>query len=413
MDSDFFKRNKKQLTKIVVITIIVLFLYRLISNWPVTLEGIKKFFTVVRPFILAGILAYLLYFPCNYFEKKVFGNFKSRKAARVLSIVIVYIIFFLITITVIIYLIPIVFDSMIEISKNIPIYVETVRNLLLDIPEDSILSNLKLDLIVEKAQEFTGDKLETEIANYFDLERILGFTNQAINFGKTLIQLLMTFAVSVYMLFERESIAEYFKRFLEANTRKKTYLKVISIVREANDIFRKYITSQFIDAFIVGVIMIIALLLFKVKYAVFLGFLIGLFNLIPFFGALTAGLITVLMTIITGGVDQGLKTGVIILVLQQIDANILQPKIVGEHLQVSRILIISATTLGGAYFGVWGMFFGVPVLTTIKAVMDNITESKIKQNKIRRLINKRLLIRVKKPNKNTLRNLKIRRKQEA
>ena len=153
--------------------------------------------------------------------------------------------------------------------------------------------------------------------------------------------------------------------------------------------------------------MIIGLLALKVKYAVLLGFLIGLFNLIPFFGALTAGIVATMLTLVTGGPKLAFKTVVLIIILQQIDANIIQPKIVGQNLKISRILVLLSTTLGGAYFGIWGMFFGVPVLTTIKTIIDNITDNKIKENKIRRLINKRLLIKIKKPDKNTIKRLKI------
>ena len=413
MDSDFLKKNKKQLFKIIVITIIVLILYKLITNVKATMSIFMSFFAVIKPFVLAGILAYLLYFPCNYLEKKFSEKMKNKKIARVLSIAIVYILFFIFLVALMAYLIPVVFNSMSEIIKNAPDYIESLKRLVNDIPENSFLANFKIDLILNKVNMITTENIKNELVKYFNIDRLIGYTEHVVDFIKSIVRFLMTILVSIYILFEREELAIYFKKFLEARTKRKTYIKTLNIIKEANEIFRKYIVSQFMDAFIVGIIMILGLLAMQVKYAVLLGFLIGLFNLIPFFGALTAGIVAILLTIITGGSEKALKAGILILVLQQIDANIIQPKIVGSNLKVSRIVVILSTTLGGAYFGVWGMFFGVPVLTTLKAIMDNITDNKIRDNKIQRLVNKRLLIKIKKPNKNTIKRLRIKNKIKA
>ncbi len=413
MDSDFLKKNKKQLFKIIVITIIVLILYKLITNVKATMSIFMSFFAVIKPFVLAGILAYLLYFPCNYLEKKFSEKMKNKKIARVLSIAIVYILFFIFLVALMAYLIPVVFNSMSEIIKNAPDYIESLKRLVNDIPENSFLANFKIDLILNKVNMITTENIKNELVKYFNIDRLIGYTEHVVDFIKSIVRFLMTILVSIYILFEREELAIYFKKFLEARTKRKTYIKTLNIIKEANEIFRKYIVSQFMDAFIVGIIMILGLLAMQVKYAVLLGFLIGLFNLIPFFGALTAGIVAILLTIITGGSEKALKAGILILVLQQIDANIIQPKIVGSNLKVSRIVVILSTTLGGAYFGVWGMFFGVPVLTTLKAIIDNITDNKIRDNKIQRLVNKRLLIKIKKPNKNTIKRLRIKNKMKV
>lgn len=413
MDADFFKRNKKQITKIIVITIIILLLYRLISNLPATMATIGRFFSTLKPFMYASILAYLLYFPCNYLEKKVFKRLKSRTLSRMLSIGIVYLLFIAFLIVLLSFLVPIILNSVTELFNSLPDYIESFKKLFYNIPENSFFSNINLDLILERMEKFTSENLEGEITKYLNSEQFFAYTSQIVDFLKSIVQLILTFIVSIYMLFERENISIYFKRFLEARTQKKTYLKTLDIIQKANDIFRKYIVSQFTDAFIVSIIMTAALLVLKVEYAVLLGFLIGLFNLIPFFGALTAGIVATLLTVITGGPELALQTGIVIVVLQQIDANIIQPKIVGKHLQVSRILVISGTVLGGAYFGFWGMFFGVPVFTTIKAIVDNTTKNRIKQNKIRRLINKRLLVKIRKPDKHTIKRFKIKKRIEA
>ena len=118
----------------------------------------------------------------------------------------------------------------------------------------------------------------------------------------------------------------------------------------------------------------------NVKYAVLLGLMIGVFNIIPYFGAIVASGIAIVITIFTGGFGQALIMAIVVIVLQQIDANVINPKIVGSSLKLSPILIIFAVTIGGAYFGILGMFLSVPIVAIIKIlVLDYIELKSIKR----------------------------------
>ena len=143
---------------------------------------------------------------------------------------------------------------------------------------------------------------------------------------------------------------------------------------KGNEIFFKYISSQVLDAIIVGIIMSIALSIMGVKYSILLGFLIGVFNIIPYFGAIFAVIIATIVTLFTGGFSQAIWVVIVLIILQQIDANVINPKIIGDALEISRILIIFAVTVGGSYFGILGMFLGVPVVSVIKMMIDDYIE---------------------------------------
>ena len=113
----------------------------------------------------------------------------------------------------------------------------------------------------------------------------------------------------------------------------------------------------------------------NVEYATLLGFLIGIMNVIPYFGAIIGVAISVIITIFTGGWIKALWLCLVLIILQQIDANIVNPKILGNSLKISRILIIFSVTFFGAYFNVLGMFLGVPIIALIKVfVIDFIDE---------------------------------------
>ena len=115
----------------------------------------------------------------------------------------------------------------------------------------------------------------------------------------------------------------------------------------------------------------------KIKFAPLLGFMIGLFNMIPYIGAIIAVVIAGLITLITGGLSQVIWMFIVVIILQQIDANIINPKIIGQSLKISPLLVIFAVTVGGAYFGILGMFLAVPVMAVIKIVIEDFVDMKL------------------------------------
>ena len=139
---------------------------------------------------------------------------------------------------------------------------------------------------------------------------------------------------------------------------------------KSNEVFFRFIASQVLDAIIVGILTSVAMSILGVKYAILLGFMIGLFNLIPYLGAIIAVTVAIIITLFTGGIAQAVLMGVVVIILQQIDANIINPKIIGNSLSISPLLVIFAVTVGGAYFGVLGMFLAVPICTVIKLLIE-------------------------------------------
>ena len=150
-----------------------------------------------------------------------------------------------------------------------------------------------------------------------------------------------------------------------------TYKNLGRYFNRTNEIFFNFIAGQVIDGLVVGIITSIAMSMMGVKYAVPLGFMIGLFNLIPYFGAIIAVIIATLITFLTGGLTQAIFMVIVVTILQQIDANIINPKIIGNSLEISPLLVIFAVTVGGAYFGVWGMFLAVPIIAVIKVFITD------------------------------------------
>lgn len=359
--------------------------YKTIDSVSVILMGIRNFFGLLMPFLIAMLVAYILYIPCKNIE----STFKSVKIkivknhARGLSVLTIYIIVILIIFILINFIIPNVSDSIKDLASNIPNYYNSAIDYFNNLNEDALLSKLNVKEYISMLQEI---KIEKEIISWINLDNINSYIKGIVGATNFIFDMFVTIVVSIYMLLERSDIKSFLQNLSKAIFDKKTNEAIAKYYRKTNSIFFSFITSQILDAFIVGIITSIALSLMKVKYGVLLGFLIGLFNIIPYFGAIVAVIIAVLITIFTGGFIQAVWVAIITVILQQIDANIINPKILGSSLNLSPILVIFAVTAGGTYFGVLGMFLGVPVMAFLKVIItDFINYKNSKKNILKKI----------------------------
>ena len=242
-----------------------------------------------------------------------------------------------------------------------------------NLPPDSILNKIDIKSIISNLQNI-------DISQFFKIESITGYAKGVIDFAGIIFDLFVTIIVSIYLLLERTEILNFAKKLISSIFKSNVTKKINNYFRKTNEIFYKFIYSQVLDAFIIGILISIALSIMNVKYAVLLGLMIGIFNIIPYFGAIVASVIAIIITIFTGGFGQAVIMAIVVIILQQIDANIINPKIVGSSLKLSPILIIFAVTVGGAYFGILGMFLSVPIVAIIKIlVLDYIELKSIKR----------------------------------
>lgn len=355
-----------------VATVIV---YKTIDSVTEIFAVIGNFFDLLMPFILAILFAYILYIPCRGVE----NTFKSikfkpiKKHARGLSVLFVYILTILLIFVAFKFILPSVTESIKDLANNIPNYYNNAINYLNDLDEDSLLYKLNVKEYVGSLQEF---KIEQEIIKWFNVEKISSYIEGIVGATNFIFDVFVTFVVSIYMLLERSDIKSFLQNLSKAILDKKTNDSIAKYYKKTNSIFFTFITSQIIDAIIVGIVTSIAMSLMNIKYAVLLGFLIGLFNIIPYFGAIVAITIAVIITIFTGGIVQAIWLSVIVIILQQIDANVINPRILGTSLHLSPILVIFSVTVGGTYFGPLGMFLGVPTAAFLKMILEDFIKYK-------------------------------------
>ena len=369
------KQGWKKRISWLLIEITVVIVYKMLDNFSNVTEWFGTFFRILKPFLAGLLISYILFMPC----KKIEGileksKFKFvKKKARGLSVIATYIIFVLIVIIIINCIFPVLKESVVELVGNIPGYYETLVNKYKELPEDSVL---KSDVIKDKMTELSNVDVKQFLS--INNEKIIEYVKNIINIFSGIFDVFVSIIVSVYILLQRTTIMRFLRRFARALFKKNTYEAVNKYFTKANEVFFTFISSQLLDAVIVGILTTVAMLIIKVKYAPLIGFTIGLFNMIPYIGAIVAVAIGILITFITGGFGKAIAMAVVVIILQQIDANIINPKIIGVSLEVSPLLVIFAVTVGGAYFGIIGMFLGVPIAVVIKTVLNDWIDNKNK-----------------------------------
>lgn len=369
------KKNFSKWMYYFLLAVAIIFVYKFLDNVAVIGQAISRFFDVITPFLAGALLAYLLYIPASRIEKQFQKSKKKiiKKRARGISVFIIYVLAIALIILLVNVILPVVIDSVIELVSNFQNYWNVAMEKLGTLPDDSILKSKQAEEIVKSV----GDSIQNiDFSQYISTDKITGYIKSVIGVASGIFDVFVSFAVSVYILLQRGQIMNFLRKLTMAIFDEKTCDKIEKYVDSTNRIFFKFISGQIIDGIIVGILVTIGMSIIGVKYAILLGFMIGLFNIIPYFGAIVAVAISALITLITGGISQTLIMAIVVIILQQIDSNIINPKIIGNSLEISPLLVIFAVTVGGAYWGVLGMFLAVPVAAVLKIIIDDWVEFK-------------------------------------
>ncbi|HBC84430.1 MAG TPA: hypothetical protein DCZ30_03065 [Clostridiales bacterium] len=342
--------------------IAVIIVYKTLDNFKEIKVWISNLFSIIMPFIIGIIIAYLLYLPSRKLENLYKKVKFIKKKARLFSVITVYIIAIIIILLAIRFIVPVISQSIIDLVNNFQNYYSLAMENINSLPSDSIFKS-------EYAMGIADEIKNIDLKEFVNIERLSAYAKGAINIANGIFNFFVAIIVSVYILLERTEIVKFIKKLIKAMFNKNTYDNINKYFDRTNEIFLKFLASQLLDAIVVGILTSIAMSIMGVKYAVLLGFLIGLSNMIPYFGAIIGVIISIIITLLTGGVSQAIWMAISVIVLQQIDANIINPKIVGDSLKISPLLVIFAVTIGGAYFGILGMFLAVPVVAVIKIVL--------------------------------------------
>ena len=368
-----FKKSRLWVAALIITVIAILFHFALQSGL------FTKLFSVLEPILIGLCLAYLLNPLVKLLEKcffKLFGKRakkkgKLQKFCRALA-VLLSILLALGLISLIVYLIiPQLYATIAGLVGDLPTMIEnTIQWYNRTVDGNEILQSL-------------GDSLFTGFKNWVKgidtatiLNTLLKFTSGAYVAVVTIVHIIIGFILAIYLLYSRETLCAQAKRLCYALFDNDKVNAVLRTTREGHKIMSRFIIGKLIDSVIVGVLCFILMLILRLPYALLVSVVIGVTNVIPYFGPFIGGIPSALLILLTDPI-QGLTFIIMILILQQVDGNFIGPKILGDRIGLPPFWVMFAIIVGGGLFGFLGMVLGVPMLAIIFFVMRQISDRRL------------------------------------
>ena len=371
--------DTSHLSLILSITIAGLFIvaiYFAILNLNVFVGLLNDLGNVLTPFMYGLILAFLMSPIVSFFEVKAFASFKWKKnTKRVVSVLLSLLITFEIIILFFSFIIPQLIISLGSISEKLPEYIVIVEDLLGEWLVSYRLDNEWVNLLLDSSEDLLVNFLKT-IQGYLPL--ILDYSWQ---FTKMIFNLLLGIAIAMYVLIDRERFSLQAKKIIYFITNQKTGDYLIDLSRLSSNMIHRFILGKMLDSFIIGVICYVGMLVLGLSYPLLLSVIVGVTNMIPVFGPFIGAIPGALILLLVDPL-QALWFILFIILLQQFDGNYLGPRILGDSMGLPSLWIMFAIVVGGGYFGVVGMFLGVPIFAVIYIVSKKIISNKLEKDSI-------------------------------
>ena len=350
-------KNRK-LLMIALLLVVVLF-------WSRISEALSFLTGILKPFILGGALAFILNLPLSFLEKKVFRNLKGRgeKFKRPLSIFLSLVFVLLLILILLLTVVPEVISAFESIISSIPSLVTRVESWSNDVLTPVLKNNPEL----LKSLETNWDSLLSKSLSFLKdgLSALLSSTLVAAN---SLISSITSFVVAlifaIYVLGDKERLERQFRSLLKAYTSKETEEYVLHVFSVLHRSFSSFISGQCLEAVILGSIFILVLSILRFPYSVMIGVVVMFSALLPIVGAFIACFFGAFIILLSSPV-KALYFVVIFLIIQQLENNLIYPRVVGSSVGLPALWVFFAVTLGGALFGVVGMLFFIPVFSAV------------------------------------------------
>ena len=387
-------RNYLELGIYIVIAACIIILFeKTVGNISDIINIIRYFLDrvmrMIRPFIYAVIVAYFINSPMKQIEIAL-SSFKSLdrlpKLKRSLAIIFSYIIFIGVALVTVAYLLHEIVRSIVSIANNLQYTGRTIRIGYNSFIEEGVKSFIDTINSALSSDYTISDVLNSILDAFTKIVRgIPSFMNNiltgAVSFAYNILNYLLGMVIAFYILFDKENIKDLTKKILFVFLNKKYAKYIIEISCSSNNIFEKFLIGKLLDSMIVGILFFFVSAIMKLPYPPLLSLLIGITNMIPFFGPFI-GAVPVVLIVMLSNMSLALWTVLVIFVLQQFDGIVIGPKILGDSTGLKPMQVILAITLGGFFGGILGMFLGVPVFAVIWNMFMNIIDSRYESKKI-------------------------------
>lgn len=375
--------SKHMKKAIFLIGFAVLFMW-LLDNIVMVISIVKGLFSIISPFILGLVLAFLLNGPMRFLENKMpWGKDIFRKVnpgiKRGISFLITLTLFIAILSLISFIIIPGLINTLQDLISESSSYIEKVQVFVTNFIENN-------DQLMDWARfvEFDWDQLRDNSIE-FTKNKIISVLQSTLNFSMSivsgLIDLALAFVFSIYVLFQKEKLARQMKKLILALSPKKVAEKIFYIAELSNRTFSSFLHGQLLEAVILGSLFFIAMTIFRFPYPLMISVTIAVTSIIPIFGAFIGAFIGAFLLLV---IDYKMAFWFIImfLIIQQIEGNLIYPHVVGKAAGLPSIWILVAVTVGGSLMGVLGILLFIPIFSIVYTLLSEYVNNRLKEKKI-------------------------------
>ncbi|MFT4105312.1 MAG: AI-2E family transporter [Lacrimispora sp.] len=336
-----------------------------------------RLFGLITPFLVGGVMAFILNVPMKWIEKMLPLKEDSR-LRRPLSLCLTLILVIGILLLVTFVVMPELFHTVLSLQNSIPAFLAGVR---------------------EEAEKMFASN--PEIGNYINtiqvdwksfLERVVGFVttgagsvlSSTLSAAMSIISGVTTFGIglvfAIYILLQKETLSHQIKKLMAAFLPEEVMERTLELLKLTNDTFSNFLAGQCLEAVILGTMFFVALSIFRLPYALLIGVLIAFTALIPMFGAFIGLAIGAFLMLMVKPLD-ALIFLIIFLVLQQIEGNLIYPHVVGNSVGLPSIWVLVAVTIGGSALGIVGMLVFIPLCSVLYAVLREVVNKRLENRR--------------------------------
>ncbi len=321
---------------------------------------IDVFFGIVQPIIIGLCIAFVLSRPAGFFEDKLRALFKGRhnKLSKGLSILTIYTLLLLLILTLFGMVIPSLVDSVAVFIGNLEVYASNIEGLVASLPPQLIPEFLGSDFYRDMIANL-GSIIQGFLTGVFP--QIFSFTSTV---GSALSSTFFGLILSIYIVSERHHLAKQATRMIRAYAPKKAQTHIFSVSKISSFVFTKYIVGQLTEAVILGVLCFIGMSIFQFEYAMLISVIIGVTNIIPIVGPIVGAIPSAFILLMVEPIS-AVWFIIFIIILQQLESNLIYPRVVGGSVGLPGPYVLSGVLIGGGMFGAVGMLLALPVLSVI------------------------------------------------
>lgn len=373
---EVFKSIVSNIWYVIAIIATIALVVMMIAKWGLVVEFLGRLINILMPFIFGFFFAYLIKPLVSLFQKCLDKISKGRalKLKKVISVIISYIIVIGVLTIIVVYIFPQVRDSGKEIGQSVKdgyMYMTTHEEEIND-----KIPFMDISGIIDNTKELIFDKVISHGSDWFPY--IYRISSSVV---VTLYNVIMGLVISIYIVLDAKKLKNGLKKMIYAITPEKKEEEVWNTIMKCNHIFNGFLLGKVIDSLIIGIICLIAMSILQLPYALLLSLVVCITNMIPYFGPII-GAVPGVMIYLFVDFKLVLIFALLILILQQFDGLYLGPKILGDQTGIKPLWVIFAITVGGAYFGVMGMFLGVPTVAVINYLVNLFIDKKLKKKEI-------------------------------